>query len=1062
MCGIFLTLGSEKPALGPNSNLRQLLHKRGPDSIGEYATGVGFSHFNNSNKTLHLSFLSTVLSLRGAGITPQPLVHQSSGSVLCWNGEAWSIKGAPVSGNDAEQILELLVNASIQSKEIQSTADKQRFLLDRFSSAISSIAGPYAFVFWDQPNRRLFFGRDVLGRRSLLQRFDDHGNLTLSSISDEQSDNHWNEVDTEGIHFINLIDDNDFENPAPQTLNSQSMSTFLIKVIPWKLELSGQCEEPSLQLPIPALNRQLPETPPWLELTSPSVYELKRQLSASLRLRVQNLDNPRIPQTKDGYAERPAVAILFSGGLDCTMIARLVHEILPTCKSVDLLNVAFENPRVVKAAKRMDQAGHSLADVISPKIDTEQSPFESCPDRITGYKSLDELNRICLERKWRFVEINIPYAETLIHRQQIISLMRPHNTEMDLSIACAFYFAARGVGVVKDLSSDEGLAYISPARVLLSGLGADELFAGYTRHATAFNGRGFMGLLDELDLDTKRLGRRNLGRDDRIIAHWGKEVRFPYLDEDFLSWALKCEIWEKCGFGQERPHGMPKEPLLEPGKLVLRLAAWSMGMECVASEKKRANAASIRRLASDQASLHTDGLPPNYLFPQAVGFSVTTQDDLTQLTLLITGSHGTPYSQGLWRLHIKMPEDYPHSPPKAAFRTRIWHPNVEEKSGSICVETLKRDWDPKLTLRDVLITISCLLIQPNPDSALNASAGQLLQEDFDAYARQARLMTSIHASIPHNIQKLVADAQRLGDAGSGVFYEEKRPIKALARKHMSTSSVVMKKKLQLTEIEKPTLQPETPTTTRASEAGLSPEGPLREPTAEKKKKGAEDGDEDEDEVERSDENQENNNENKPLLSPSPVIMAQLAIRRGCKRPLSELPSPVDPDMENEPTEDMTASDKNIANNTHIAHNAQTPNNTIYVDEGSPRSGESQQGSRKSPKLSTAGPGINTSGRIRDIDALTSNFVSYASEAADEGSPLASMKSSTSVSLVEGKENATAAGDAKIRPSLIMKKGAPTLTSLSKGPAMRTMSSASTASSANSTKSNKPRTGLRRL
>lgn len=78
-------------------------------------------------------------------------------------------------------------------------------------------------------------------------------------------------------------------------------------------------------------------------------------------------------------------------------------------------------------------------------------------------------------------------------------------------------------------------------------------------------------------------------------------------------------------------------------------------------------------------------------------------DDLSQLTILLAGPAGTPYSQGLWRLHLKMPADYPKSPPKAAFRTKIWHPNVEENTGAVCVDTLKRDWQSKLTLRDVLV-----------------------------------------------------------------------------------------------------------------------------------------------------------------------------------------------------------------------------------------------------------------------------------------------------------------------------------------------------------------------
>lgn len=116
------------------------------------------------------------------------------------------------------------------------------------------------------------------------------------------------------------------------------------------------------------------------------------------------------------------------------------------------------------------------------------------------------------------------------------------------------------------------------------------------------------------------------------------------------------------------------------------------------------NSSTLRRLAADHSSLHVSGLPPNYLFPPQDGSS--NPDDLTQLTVLLTGSQGTPYSQGLWQLQLKIPNDYPKSPPKAAFKTRIWHPNVEESTGSVCVDTLKKDWESKLTLRDILIVSS--------------------------------------------------------------------------------------------------------------------------------------------------------------------------------------------------------------------------------------------------------------------------------------------------------------------------------------------------------------------
>lgn len=109
----------------------------------------------------------------------------------------------------------------------------------------------------------------------------------------------------------------------------------------------------------------------------------------------------------------------------------------------------------------------------------------------------------------------------------------------------------------------------------------------------------------------------------------------------------------------------------------------------------------LRRLAADHAMLHSNELPPCYIFPFSNADS--SVDDLTKLTVFLAGPDGTPYSQGLWRLSLKIPETYPKDPPKATFRTRIWHPNVEENTGSVCVDTLKRDWQPVLNLRDVLI-----------------------------------------------------------------------------------------------------------------------------------------------------------------------------------------------------------------------------------------------------------------------------------------------------------------------------------------------------------------------
>lgn len=253
------------------------------------------------------------------------------------------------------------------------------------------------------------------------------------------------------------------------------------------------------------------------------------------------------------------------------------HDLLPLSESIDLLNVAFENPRVHKNAK-LDG-------------DKAATPYELCPDRVTGRASFAELQRVCPDRHWRFVAVNIPYSETTAHRDKVMTLMHPHNTEMDLSIANALYFAAHGAGLVSSEDNQES-PYTTRARVLLSGLGADELFAGYTRHATAYKRRGFEGLLEELDLDISRLGKRNLGRDDRIISSQGREARFPFLDEELVGWALAAPVNHKCGFSEpvsDDPVGRTEgSAAIEPGKKILRCLALKLGMSGVAKEKKRA------------------------------------------------------------------------------------------------------------------------------------------------------------------------------------------------------------------------------------------------------------------------------------------------------------------------------------------------------------------------------------------------------------------------------------------------------------------------------------------
>ncbi|XP_078445086.1 ubiquitin-conjugating enzyme E2 22-like isoform X2 [Wolffia australiana] len=126
---------------------------------------------------------------------------------------------------------------------------------------------------------------------------------------------------------------------------------------------------------------------------------------------------------------------------------------------------------------------------------------------------------------------------------------------------------------------------------------------------------------------------------------------------------------------------------------------------------------------------------------------VVINDDFSSIFADIDGPAGTPYENGNFRVKLAFHCDFPQSPPRGFFLTKIFHPNISS-SGEICVNTLKKDWNPTFGLRHVLLVIRCLLIEPFPESALNEQAAKMLLEDYREYARHARLYTGIHATKP--------------------------------------------------------------------------------------------------------------------------------------------------------------------------------------------------------------------------------------------------------------------------------------------------------------------------
>ena len=78
---------------------------------------------------------------------------------------------------------------------------------------------------------------------------------------------------------------------------------------------------------------------------------------------------------------------------------------------------------------------------------------------------------------------------------------------------------------------------------------------------------------------------------------------------------------------------------------------------------------------------------------------------------------------GVFNLELFLPDDYPMTPPRIRFLTRIYHPNID-RLGRICLDVLKNNWSPALQIRTILLSIQALLGAPNPEDPLNEAVAK--------------------------------------------------------------------------------------------------------------------------------------------------------------------------------------------------------------------------------------------------------------------------------------------------------------------------------------------------
>jgi ubiquitin-conjugating enzyme E2 D/E len=115
-----------------------------------------------------------------------------------------------------------------------------------------------------------------------------------------------------------------------------------------------------------------------------------------------------------------------------------------------------------------------------------------------------------------------------------------------------------------------------------------------------------------------------------------------------------------------------------------------------------------------------------------------SNDDIFKWSGMILGPDETPYQGGVFFLEITFPNDYPFKPPKIKFITKIYHCNINNEGG-ICLDILKDNWSPALTISKILLSISSLLSDPNPSDPLMPEIAHLLKTNkllHDKYAKE--------------------------------------------------------------------------------------------------------------------------------------------------------------------------------------------------------------------------------------------------------------------------------------------------------------------------------------